>query len=730
MGLARLCWPLSAALCLLLPWSNPGAAAIGDTISFEESRIRLIAAPEPKADGTLLAGVEIRLEPDWKTYWRMAGDAGYGLMADWAGSDNLARAELLWPVPERFTLFGLDSFGYADHIVLPVILTPKDTTRPISLRAKVDYLVCRQVCIPRLADLELVLPADPKESEAIEATTLLAAALEGLPDSKALPKFHIQHQSWITDTPAPYLELHAETQDHFQFPDVAIEARETLRFERPLVFLSADRKQAILRSLITNTFDPAASQFTEPLTGTVTLFDQGRGTEQKLQPALAARDTAFTDQPEIEGGPWQRLDSFAGSKGAAGQGFAVSTLIFPLLLAILGGLILNGMPCVLPVLSIKLLSVLEQSGSAQRDIRRSFLATSAGILFSFLVLAGLLAALKAGGQAIGWGMQFQNPFFLVFLILVTAFFALNLFGFVIITGPSLTWRGAGGSEANQRQHPLLRAFASGALATLLATPCSAPFVGTAVSFALAAATAEIFLIFSALAIGMASPYLAVAAYPQLIAFLPRPGSWMQKVRWGMGLALIVTALWLLMVLGETLSPFASYWVAGFGLAAVGLLAMRRFSPKLGRAVPLLLLFPIAASLAVPMLVPPAPLAVAQAGDTLWQNFPLEEIPLKVGAGETVILDITAEWCLTCKINDALILQHPEVVAALGEPNRIALRVDWTRRDDRIAAYLASFGRYGIPFNAVFGPAMPSGIVLPELYTRQMLLDILRKAQDG
>ncbi len=394
--------------------------------------------------------------------------------------------------------------------------------------------------------------------------------------------------------------------------------------------------------------------------------------------------------------------------------------------ALLGGLILNVMPCVLPVLSLKLLGVAGYAGAERRRVRFGLLATAAGVVGSFLAIAAVLVGLKFAGAAVGWGFQFQQPWFLAGMAAVTILFAASLWGVLPIGMPGFAAAAAGIRPRNQ----MLDAFAAGAFATLMATSCSAPFFGTAVGFALARGPAEIMLIFATLGLGMAAPLLAVAAAPGLVRFLPRPGAWMVWLRRVLGLALAGTALWLLRVLAQVAGPAAAT-IAGFALVAlVAALAVqdrcagawRRAAQ--GAAMVLVAVSVLVLALATP---PPSQLASNEGQAIQWQSFDPARIRREVAAGKLVFVDVTAAWCLTCKVNETAVLDRDPLAGRLANTGVVAMRADWTRPEPQITAYLQSFGRYGVPLNVVYGPVRPDGEALPELLSSSWVLAAMERA---
>lgn len=394
-------------------------------------------------------------------------------------------------------------------------------------------------------------------------------------------------------------------------------------------------------------------------------------------------------------------------------------------LALAGGLILNVMPCVLPVLSLKVMSVAKLGGAERRTVRLSFLASAAGIVTTFLVLAGLAVGLKGLGVAVGWGIQFQQPLFLIGMIVLLSLFAANLFGFFEVRLPgAVSDMGAGhGAPSSLVEH-----FGAGVFATLLATPCTAPFLGTAIGFALAAGPLEIAVIFAALGVGMAAPYLALAAAPGFARVLPRPGPWMLTVKKVLGIALTGTAAWLVWVLSAQIGDTGALVVAALMVAALAVLGAKALlSRPRGVVASSLVAVLAAAAFAAPYFAPVDTAATDARVTTDWRPFDRAAIPGLVAAGNIVFVDVTADWCVTCLVNKEAVVERGATAEALKRPHVIPMQADWTNPDEGISHYLNSFGRYGIPFNVVYGPGAPEGIVLPELLTQRAVIEALEKA---
>jgi suppressor for copper-sensitivity B len=681
-------WWVRAALGLvLLLLALPARAEDGASPWFEtdQGKVRLIAAsPETGGSATVQLGLEFRLAPHWKIYWRSPGDAGYPPRLDWAGSTNLADAQIQWPAPRRFSVQGLETLGYTDTVVLPIRAQLARPGEPLDLRAALSYLTCAEICVPWDTVLTLALPVHAGAAHSSVFAALIARAAAHVPGDGREAGLALRSASLVTAKPA-LLELRVKTATPLLAPDAFPEGPNGVAFGAPRLAQDDVPGEALLRLPVFGDRAAIDALVGQPLS--VTLVDGER--------AIAATVTPEAAPPPADFG-W---------------------LLSILPLALLGGLLLNVMPCVLPVLSIKLLSVAGQGGKSRGAVRLGFIATAAGVLLSFLALAGVMVALKSAGLAVGWGMQFQEPLFLIGMVALLTLFAANLWGFFEVPLPQ--WL-AGLASAGDG-HVLLGNIATGAFATLLATPCSAPFLGTAIGFALAAGPAQIFVVFLALGIGLASPYLLVALMPRLVLWLPKPGRWMLGLRRVLGLALAGTALWLLSVLVAQTGWRAALAVGALmGGAAAALWLLR--APQARRVVPAAL---FAAAFLVPALLSAPP--STGAADAFWQPFDQAAIDRLVGEGHVVFVDVTAEWCLTCKLNKELVIAAPEVNARLTAPGVVAMRADWTRPSDVIAAYLRGFGRYGIPFNAVYGPHAPHGLALSEILTTGQVLAALGQA---
>ena len=421
--------------------------------------------------------------------------------------------------------------------------------------------------------------------------------------------------------------------------------------------------------------------------------------------------------------PTAAPDTAGGTAPDAGGAAPRRGLGWMLLLGFLGGIILNAMPCVLPVLSLKIFGLVRAAGEGQGRASRGALAAAAGIVVSFLALAAAAVAARSAGAAVGWGVQFQEPRFVAFLAVVVVLFCLNLWGLFEVPLPRrlAAWADAGGQGESTAGH-----FASGLFATLMATPCSAPFLGTAVGFALSQPTATVFAIFTAVGVGMALPYLLFAAAPGAARLFPKPGPWMETLKVAMGFLLAGAAVWLFYVLAGQVPP-ARLALVQLGLLALALFAFLRHQRILRGRRPLLSgVGMLAAAVFCVVAVRGdgsalAPRRAAGAGQLVdWVEWNRAEAESLAAAGRIVFVDVTADWCFTCKVNERLILETPEVAGAFERHRVVAMRADWTNRSDEIARFLAEHGRAGIPFYMLYRPGREPKI-FAELLTKDGLL---------
>lgn len=691
--------------------ANDAHAAATEWVVTDNTRLRLISQTEAVGDAPQVTlGLHFKLNDHWKIYWRSPGDAGFPPSVEWKGSTNVKDAAIKWPLPERFSILGFETLGYTDEVVLPLTLSLDTPGEALTLTAQISYLACAEICIPYDTELTIALPAGaalPSDTAHLINRFEVQVPAPGPAMGLDLGDVQFKADGAGADTGTLYITATSDTP--FAAADVFVEGPDSLAFAAPQVSSSGKGALALMELRVEGLSLVKQALTDVPLT--LTLVDSPRSAQfNGAQPVPATADMlALADALPAD------------------LKFHGPALLTMLALAVLGGLILNLMPCVLPVLSIKLLGVVGHGGGQTRTVRMNFLASSAGIVSTFLALAGVLIALKSAGLAIGWGIQFQHPWFLVAMALVVTLFACNLWGFFEVHLPDAV---AEIGAAETHVHGLGGHFMTGALATLLATPCSAPFLGTAVGFALARGPLEILAIFAALGLGLATPYLLVAAYPKFATKMPKPGRWMVILRRVLGFALAGTGIWLVIILGVQVSDIAAMLIAAIMVTvSVMLYIHKRLHHRYGRldwvAVAILAALAFAIPDALRELNPDGQDTAKLEG--LWHPFDEYTLNSLTSDGKVVFVDVTAQWCITCQVNKALVLSQGETYVRLSSPDVYAMQADWTRPSDEISRYLSSFGRYGIPFNAVYGPGAPDGIALPELLTEKAVLKALDQA---
>jgi suppressor for copper-sensitivity B len=694
----------------------PALAVSSAWFEHDHGAVRLISGQVNAGTGEKLElGLQFRMKLGWKVYWRSPGDAGFPPQVSWVGSTNFAGAALGWPAPKRFSVLGFETLGYKDEVTFPIDASVFEAGKAVDLKARVRFLTCDDICVPYETNFKLTLPAGP-DINTIESGTI--SVWRGkVPNVSEPAVLSIERAEIAGSGTDQALIVRITGMDALKNPDLFVEGPDDYGFKKPVVQIASVGNEALMRIGVQPPKRADARLAGE--TVTLTLVDGDRAIERKLKLEQAASTAgAF---PASAGGA-----SAGGGGDGAGYGFLAI-----LGLAILGGLILNLMPCVLPVLSIKLLTVVSHGGEAPAKIRAGFLASAAGILACFLLLGTVAVALQSAGLAAGWGIQFQQPAFLAFMIAVITLFACNMWGLFEIRLPGAVADAAvnAGSDSGGHETGLRGHFLTGAFATLLATPCTAPFLGTAVGFALSRGPVEIYAVFIALGIGLALPWIVVAAFPVLANKLPKPGHWMITLKRILSIALIGTAVWLLSVLWFQIGSAATGIVASLMIAiAFSIWQYRHLGDKARFATWIVVgLLTAISMVGAHSFIGSGEDRVAAADDKTWRKFDLAAVAAEVAKGNTVFVDVTADWCLTCQVNKSLVLNRGRVAEILGAGTIIAMKADWTKPDPAISAYLKSFGRYGIPFNVVYGPSMPRGVLLPEILTESSVLAAFEKA---
>ncbi|WP_431305852.1 protein-disulfide reductase DsbD family protein [Vibrio rumoiensis] len=658
------------------------------------AKARLILTGEVNsAAKTLPAVLEVKLEGDWKTYWRSPGQAGIAPNIKWDHSTNLKHVDWQWPIPQSFSLLGLQTHGYKGDTVFPLTIHVEDISAPTQLRGTLTLSTCTTVCV--LTDYEInldftanALQADPDAMFAYnKAESLVPLKVKDIKNQKPAVTL-----GW--DDSKGQLEVRLND-PHWQQPTIIIDGEPDTSFKLIRLAQNADESA--------NQGDTNSQQWVAVFSG-----ESWLGKPDLLNKSLNV--TIFDKERAVE---------YSATVVPTLITLTSPNLLSMILLAFLGGLILNIMPCVLPVLGMKLNSVIAAPNLQRNQIRQQFLASALGILTSFWLLAAFILVLKFTGQAIGWGIQFQSPWFIGFMAMVTTLFAFNMLGAFEINLPAnMQTKLATTGGNHNRGH-----FLQGMFATLLATPCSAPFLGTAVAFALGADTLSLFVIFTALAVGMAFPWLIVAAFPRIASYLPKPGRWMSIVKVFFSALLLLTSLWLITLLANFVA--ASYlWIIAIVtlLAFMVLMGKKHGASAVASFIGLsVLLSAIIAISTMNQWAKPLP------EELTWTPLNQDHISQYVAQGKTVFVDVTADWCITCKANKVGVLLQDPVYSALQQENIVLLKGDWTKPSKSVTQYLQSHNRFGVPFNIVYGPSAPQGIQFPEILSSDLVLNAIKKA---
>jgi thiol:disulfide interchange protein len=687
-----------ASALIVHPSANAQLQVIGDggpgPVKAQHLTAELVSlAPDIAPGGTLQVGLLLTLEEHWHVYWINAGDSGEPPKVTWTLPEGITAGAMQFPIPSRLPLGPLMDFGYEDEVAFPIQLTAASTLKPgpIHLDAIVNWLVCREVCIPGKAHLGLNLTVNPAAATPTQPVGALGEALTLIP--KPLP-------------PPAKLTVTGGATDF-------VLTLTTGKRETDAEFYPFDEDQ------IAN----AAPQLVESLSDGVRLRVR-RSEDLKTLPAtfhgvfklsdkVAYNVTAPVVPGEIAPAPHTSVP------GADTTSVTTFTAIG---LAFLGGIILNLMPCVFPVLFLKGLALLQSSNQERKHIRAHGLVYTLGILVSFWTIVAVLLALRAGGSQAGWGFQLQSPIFLTFLAAGIFFFALSLAGLFDI-GLSLT---SVGGELAQKQG-YTGSFFTGVLATVVATPCTAPLMGAAIGFALAQPAAITFAIFTALALGLAAPYLLLSLQPAWTRMLPRPGAWMEIFKQITAVIFFATVIWLTYVYG---SLYAGGSTSNQGIYRIALLlgcflmltiagwVLGKWPARWTSTIAAILI--AALGLTIPLYQP-------KDTNLVWAPYSQQALDQARAAGHPVFIDFTAAWCLSCQVNERLVLKSADVQHQFSKNNVTLLRADWTQYDPAITQQLASVNRSGVPTYVIYpAPVNSAADVLPELLTKDIVLEALEK----
>jgi len=644
-----------------------------------------IASGEP-----FWVGVQLKMDQGWDTYWMNPGDVGFPTQVTWQLPKGFTASDIYWPVPEKFINDQIVGFGYTDTVLLLTQITPpKDlTTDQVELKAHVTWLACNQSCEPGEADLALMLPVNHIATPDNKVMSEFAQAKAGLPKAGQV-RVEAKNDKLVFNFQA------SQPISSVQFFP---EQGSVIDYLAPQ---SVDMHQSGMAS-VTVARSPLNEVLPDQVRGVLLLLEEGTGVQHILQ-----------------------VDSQLGQQMAAElSGFGVA-----IMLALAGGLILNFMPCVMPVIALKILSFVKMAHEKRSLIFKHGLVFTLGVLVSFWLLSGLLLILRSYGQSVGWGFQLQEPVFVVILASILFLLGLSLFG-VFEFGTSLM---SLGQKTTSTRSPLLSSFMSGVLATLVATPCTGPLLGPALGFAMTLSSTKALTIFTAMGLGMASPYLLFAAFPKLVRYLPKPGNWMIVFKQIMGFLMMATVAWLVWVFGAQTGHFAIFlFLLSLLLMAIGAWVFGQWGSPMRKKVTrwiatgtaLLLIGLGGAQAILAAKTTPSTTAVEHQGG--WENYSPERVAELQAMGTPVFVDFTAKWCLICQAN-RVVLHSSEMNKLFKEYGIVAMEADWTKRDPVITQQLEKLGRTGVPLYVLY-PAQAGAepYILPQTLSGHVVNEYVKK----
>jgi len=676
----------------------PAYAADRSGASTQQAELDLITQFVRVSPGQeLYLGIRVALEEDWHIYWKNPGDTGLPTHVDWVLPSTFVVGPMLWPTPSRFKLENFVNFGYGRTVIFPFQLKVAEHALPGQhpFSAKVSWLVCKDLCIPGEAELFMDLQVGDLAISTADASDI-ERALKEMPREAPEDWFDVtvsQEGQWSLDLSR--LESTVISAEFFPAKSNVIV------YQAPQTLVSAASGMH-LRGRLSPDYTSSKTSFE----GVLAVTDKASG-------KILSYDLRRTPKEFLA------LQSPIYSLGTQ----SISSLWLAICFALMGGMILNLMPCVLPVVAVKLIELIEQEERSVSARYRDTVLFSCGVVLTFCLIGGALLVMRSAGEQVGWGFQLQAPEMVLGLIVLFFVLALNMSGLFEI-GTSLQ-RVGGIKGSFGRWSSLL----SGALVTIIATPCTAPFMGAAMGFSIAQGAAPSMLTFLALGIGMATPYVIISLRPGLAAWLPKPGVWMNTLKNLLSVPLYLTVIWLIWVLGQqtTIHNVSKVLVVlvfiGLSVWAIGKLQYRRIS-RIG---------PWKALIATSLLVSLAGLInVVTALDqkinrevlqTDWKSWSSAGVASAREEGRAVFVDYTAAWCITCQVNKALVLDDQEVVSAFKKNKVITFRADWTSRDAAITASLTSFGRSGVPVYVFYPENQGTPVILSEMLRKKEIFNL-------
>jgi thiol:disulfide interchange protein DsbD len=678
----------------------------------------LLSADTAKPGDTVMAAVQLKMEPGWHTYWKNPGEAGQATQIKWTLPPGITAGEIQWPLPQKLPPAEITTYGYEDEVMLlvPLTLGKNLPAVPLNLSAKVSWLECKESCIPASANVQATLNLNTQLKTSTNAV-LIESWKKQVPQTNAFYQFQGR---WENPSDGDIRSLiisndRGGADKNFKYDSVDFfpAASENFEIQAATEILSPWSASIALRKQVKK----FSGDWPNEISGVIVvqLGKMRTGYEANVPIAETAPTNLTASATVVQQPLWQML-----------------------LFAFIGGLILNIMPCVLPVIALKILGFVSEARSEPRRVRNLGLIYALGVLISFLALAAIVIGVKAAGHHAGWGMQFGSPIFIVCLATLVTLVALNLFGVFEVTLGGRALDTAGELAA---KHGAPGAFFNGVLATILATPCTAPFLSAALGFAFAQSSAVIVLFFLTVGLGLAAPYILLSWHPAWLKFLPKPGAWMEKFKIAMGFPMLATVIWLCNVATSSYGKNVLWLgifliVVAFATWIFGEFVQRGRHKTVAAIVALILLvggysFALEKELDWRATVPEtiATGSLKESADGIdWQRWSPEAVAQARAEGRPVLVDFTADWCLTCQLNKKTSLEISSVRKKLKDLNAVAFIGDYTRTPANMFDELQRFGRPSVPLVLVYpkNPALPP-IVLPEVLTPGLVLDALDKA---
>ena len=657
-----------------------------------------------RAGETVMVGVHLKMELGWHTYWKNPGSAGLATKIQWTLPAGVTAGEIQWPLPEKLPPDEVITYAYENEVVLlvPLKLAADLKPGPLDLKAKVSWLECKDQCIPADGNVQATLNVGP-ETKASADAALIDLWKSKTPRADTLFSFTVHWEKKVdSDTRSMIIEGKQTSGDALAIEKVEFfpEANDQFEVQGATEKLPTSSGFALRKAV------KEFSEFPARMSGVIVIAGNGQTNGFELSEPITG---------EVAGAASATQTTQAAASGAT------QSLVRMLLYAFVGGLILNIMPCVLPVIALKILGFVGEARNDPGRVRNLGLVYTLGVLVSFLVLAGAVIAVKSAGHKAGWGMQFGNTHFVIALTILVVLVALNLFGVFEVT---LSGRAMGTAGDLASRHGVAGAFFNGILATVLATPCTAPFLSIALGFAFAQTTTIIVMVFLAVGVGLALPYLVLSFQPAWLKFLPKPGAWMEKFKMFMGFPMLATGIWLFTLASGNSDKSGTLW---FGLFLVALALgvwiwgefVQRGTKRRG----------LAAFASILLVGGFGAYAATRGSDQIeWQPWSAAAVAKAQSEGHPVLVDFTADWCLTCQVNKKVAIEVPSVRAKLKQIGSVNLEGDYTRLPDAMTDELNKYARAGVPLVLVF-PAKTDAkpIVLPEVLTAGTVLEALDKA---